>query len=134
MRVLIVESRQDLAAVWQRHLERLGLQVLQAQTGDQATAIIGEVSEDLDVILIDLDLTVGSPIGVADYARMRRPLTNVIFVSDTTFFSDGSLFALSSNARAHLKTGTAPEDLAAIVEHYAIRHDLTVPPMRLPVV
>ncbi len=132
MHVLIVESRQDLSALWQRHLERLGMTVTTATTGDQATAIIG--AQDLDVILIDLVIAEGSALGVSDYARVRRPSTNVIFVSDTSFFSDGSLFALSSNARAHVKTGTPPEDLAAIVEHYAIRHDLTVPPMRLPVV
>lgn len=106
--------------------------VITATTGDQATAIIG--SQDLDVILIDLVIAEGSALGVSDYARVRRPSTNVIFVNDTSFFSDGSLFALSSNARAHIKTGTPPEDLAAIVEHYAIRHDLTVPPMRLPAV
>jgi hypothetical protein len=42
----------------------------------------------------------------------------VIFVTDTTFFSDGSIFAITPNARALVRTSAPPEDIAAMVEHY----------------
>ena len=41
------------------------------------------------------------------------------FVTNTTFFSDGSIFAHAQNARAFLQSNTPPEDLAAMVVHYA---------------
>jgi hypothetical protein len=43
----------------------------------------------------------------------------VIFVTDTSFFSDGSIFNLAANACAFIQTNTPPEDIAALVEHYA---------------
>jgi hypothetical protein len=54
---------------------------------------------------------------VADYAQYRQPDAALIFVTDTTFFSDGSIFSLIPNARAFLQSGTPPDDLAALVEH-----------------
>jgi hypothetical protein len=41
-------------------------------------------------------------------------------VTNTSFFSDGSIFAFASNACAFVRRGTPPEDLAAMVEHYGI--------------
>jgi len=60
----------------------------------------------------------GSALAVADYANYRQPDARVIFVTNTSFFSDGSIFAHSANARAFVPSGTPPEDLAAMVEHY----------------
>ena len=116
MNILIVESNEDLARIWRRHLERQGHQVFWSDTADQATDAIR--APKFDVILIDLVLREGSALGVSDYARIRQPDTNLVFVTDTSFFSDGSLFTVSPNARALVKTATKPADLAAIVEHY----------------
>jgi len=116
MRVLIVEHNPNLSWLWKRHIERLGNDVDVADTVDGAMDAVR--STFFDVMLIDLILPDGSAIGLADYARMTSSETNVVFVTDTTFFSDGSLFAFSGNARALVKSGTAPEDLAAIVTHY----------------
>ena len=69
--------------------------------------------------MLDIVLSEGSALAVADFANYRCPRARVIFVTNTTFFSDGSIFAHSSNACAYVKTETPPEDLAAIVEHYA---------------
>jgi DNA-binding response OmpR family regulator len=116
MQVLIVESNPALAEVWRGHLERQGMVVTTAQTGSAACRRIAVGT--FDVIILDLVLSDGSAFAVADLARYRRPETSVIFVTDTAFFSDGSIFSLMPNARAFVQSGTRPEDLAAMVEHY----------------
>lgn len=121
MKVLIVEARRDLGALWQLHLERQGAKVSRAE--DQHSAIAALLRHEFDVILLDLDLGAGIPGGgpaaVADFASYRRPDAKVIFVTSSSFFSDGSIFRHHSNAHAFLPTTTAPDDLAAVVEHYA---------------
>jgi DNA-binding response OmpR family regulator len=116
MDVLIVESSGELALLWQRHLLRQGAAVTIASCGDAAVACLTERA--FDVIILDLVLAHGSALAVADYAQFRLPDSSVIFVTDTTFFSDGSIFALNANARALVQTSTPPEDLAAMVAHY----------------
>ena len=54
---------------------------------------------------------------IVDYYRC--PEARVIFVTNTTFFSDGSIFAHSPNACAYVPAATRPEDLAAMVDYYA---------------
>ena len=116
MDVLIVESSAELAQLWQSHLLRQGATVTIATSGDAAVDLLTENA--FDVIILDLVLTRGSALAVADYAQFRLPDSSVIFVTDTTFFSDGSIFALNANARALVQTSTPPEDLAAMVAHY----------------
>ena len=116
MKVLIVENNPNLSWLWKRHIERLGKKVDVAETVEDAMDRLRRAH--FDVMLVDLILPDGSAIGLADYARVTSPETNVVFVTDTTFFSDGSLFAFSGNARALVKAGSAPEDVAAIVTHY----------------
>ena len=116
MHVLIVQSNAQLGAIWQRHLERMGARVTLATSGADAVDVLE--SETFDVIVLDLVLREGSALTVADVANFRQPKANVVFVTDTTFFSDGSIFAHSANARAFLEKAMPPKDLAAIVEHY----------------
>jgi len=117
MRVLIVESSRDLSTVWGRHLERRGAEVSLAHDADRAIDLIRQ--EDFDVLVVNLVLEEGSALAVSDFVEYRCPGTSVIFVTDTTFFSDGSIFSMSPNARALVRSGTRPEDIAAMVEHYA---------------
>mgnify|MGYP000182750921 CR=1 FL=1 len=116
MRVLIVQSNEALCRVWTRHLERLGVHVKAAFTGTEAVARIED--ENFDCIVLDLVLEEGSALTVADVAYFRQPDASVVFVTDTTFFSDGSIFSHSANARAFVEKTTPPNDLAAIVQHY----------------
>ncbi len=116
MRVLIVQSNLHLGQLWKRHLERLDAVVDHVQTGEAALDLIE--TEALDVIVLDLVLAEGSALAVADFAQFRQPNANVVFVTDTTFFSDGSIFHHSANARAFIESATPPDDLVAIVEHY----------------
>jgi len=116
MRVLIVQSNEALCGVWTRHLERLGVTVTAARNGVDAVTMVEE--QTFDCIVLDLVLSEGSALTVADVAYFRQPGANVVFVTDTTFFSDGSIFSHSANARAFVEKTTPPNDLAAIVQHY----------------
>ncbi|QBF29989.1 response regulator transcription factor [Thalassococcus sp. S3] len=117
MNVMIVESRAELGALWMRHLQRQGYEVTLVM--DQDAAIAALYQTDFDVIILDLVLEKGSAFAVADFASYRRPDARVIFVTNTSFFSDGSIFAHAPNACAFVQTETPPEDLAAMIEHYA---------------
>lgn len=116
MRVLIVEGDPNLGWLWKRHLERCSAVV--TLVGTQDAAVDHLEHEEVEVIVLDLVLPDGSAIAVADYAAYRRPATKVVFVTNTTFFSDGSIFQHIPNACAFLPSATPPEDLAAVVEHY----------------
>ena len=116
MRVLIVEKENGLANLWQRHLERMGRQVSRAR--GQADGIAHLSAFETDIIILDLVLDDGSALAVADYASYRLPDSRVIFVTSTSFFSDGSIFSFAPNACAFVRSGTRPEDIAALVEHY----------------
>jgi len=117
MKVLIVESNPDLGRVWKRHLERHGAEV--TLVAGQEAAIRALYGQEFEIIVLDRVLETGSALAVADFASYRRPEARVIFVTNTTFFSDGSIFAHSPNACAYVQSATPPEDLAAMVEHYA---------------
>jgi len=116
MKVLIVESRPELGTLWSRHLERQGYAVTQVLSQDDAVCYLS--NDQADIIVLDLVLSQGSALAVADFASYRQPDARIIFVTDTTFFSDGSIFNHASNACAFLPAGTPPEDLAAMVAHY----------------
>ena len=116
MRALIVQRNADLGLIWQRHLERLDVQVARVHTQEDALQIVQ--TEQFDVVVLDLMLAEGCALVVADLVQFRQPEANVVFVTDTTFFSDGSIFHHSANARTLIKTATPPKDLAAIVHYY----------------
>lgn len=117
MDVLIVQSAPELGLLWQRHLHRCGMTVRVAESQDDAIATINIKAPD--IIILDLVLQNGSALAVADYANYRCPKTRVIFVTNTRFFSDGSIFSHVTNACAFVQTATPPEDLAAMVDYYA---------------
>ena len=122
MNVLIVESKRHLAELWRRALERLGAHVDIASSQDQAADMVA--AEIYHIVVLDLILDKGSAFAVADFMNYRQPDAQVIFVTNTSFFSDGSIFQLFSNACAYVQSETAPDDLAAIIEHYAAnRHN-----------
>lgn len=118
MRVLIVESNPELGRIWRRHMHRMGADV--TLVSDQTSAIHALRMQGFDIIVLDLVLEDGAALAIADFASYRRPDARVIFVTNTSFFSDGSIFNISANACAYVQSGTPPEDLAAMVEHYGV--------------
>jgi DNA-binding response OmpR family regulator len=116
MNTLIVEANPDLAGVWRRHLERQGCAVLVATSQEAAVSALRTAR--VDVIVLNLMLEDGSALAVADFASYRQPDARVVFVTRSSFFSDGSIFSLVPNACGFFPEQTPPEDLAAIVAHY----------------
>ena len=116
MQVLIVESRPELGEIWKRHLERHGMAVSLVHGQDEAIAALQLSAPQL--IVLDLVLEDGSAFAVADYANYRHPDTRVIFTTNTSFFSDGSIFRHAANACAFVPNEVNPDDLAAMVEYY----------------
>lgn len=119
MRVLIVESNPGLGSLWQSHIERLGGTVDLVNTQAEAIEVLRR--DAVSVIVLNLILEQGSAFAVADYASYKSPDARVIFVSNTSFFSDGSIFKLMPNTCAYVPLDTPPEDLAAIAQHYGTR-------------
>lgn len=117
MIVLIVEPEPSLGLLWKRHMVRQGAEVHLVENQDDALAVLRALP--VDMIVLDLVLPDGSALAISDYASYRRPDARVIFVTNTTFFSDGSIFLHSPNACAFLQSATPPEDLAAMVLHYS---------------
>lgn len=122
MTVLIVEANPELGKLWADHFGRRGMQA-RLVVGEEA-AISALRTETAEVIVVDLDLPGSGAIAVADYAAYRRPEARIVFVTASSFFSDGSIFSMSPNAAAFLPARTPPEDLAAVVEFHANRAGL----------
>ena len=114
--VLIVATYPELARIWRRYIERLGPRVDVVTSQEEAVAYLAD--NPVDVIVLDLMLQEGSAIAVADYASYRRPGARVVFVNNSTFFSDGSIFDHIPNAAAVVRHRTPPNDLAAIVAYH----------------
>ena len=119
MKVLIVESEYELGLVWQRALERFGVKVV--LVADQSTAVQALQNQNFDLIVLDLVLENGSAFAISDFANYRQPAAQVMFVTNTSFFSDGSIFKHCSNACAYVQSATPPVDIAMMVNHYAAR-------------
>ncbi len=117
MNVLIVQCQSSLARIWKHHLGRFGANVDIASSQDDAIDILR--TKDFRVIILDLTDNVTGALAISDFANYRQPEARVVFVTNTCFFSDGSIFQHCTNARAFLPTGTPPDDLAAMVEHFA---------------
>ena len=98
---------------------RLGVKVILVTT--QTKAIQALRIQEFDLIVLDLVLENGSVFAISDFANYRRPGAKVMFVTNTSFFSDGSIFQHCSNACAYVQSATAPEDIAMMVTHYAAR-------------
>lgn len=120
MQVLIVEGDPNLGWLWRRHLERCGCNVTLTQ--NQAEAVDALRQETVNIIVLDLILDDGSAFAIADFASYRQPDAKVIFVTDSGFFSDGSIFQYIPNACALMPSKLPPEDLSALVQHYGDSH------------
>ncbi len=117
MKVLILEGQAALASVWAACLRRLGAEVTVVDSQQDAIAFLQRGF--VDILIVNLALAKGSALAVADFVSYRHPDTKIIPVTSSSFFADGSVFQHIPNACTSLGSGTPPEDLAAIVQHYA---------------
>lgn len=114
--ILIVASNLDLSAIWAKHLERQDHSVIVVASQTKAVEFLCEQTPD--VIVLDVMLDDGSAIATADFASYRCPETRIVFVTRSTFFSDGSLFQHIPNTAAIIPEKTKPTDLAEIVAYH----------------
>ena len=119
MNLLIVEDQVGLAMLWRKHLERQEANVTLASDEESAVKLLTDKA--FDVVILDLDLAEGSALAVADFASFRQPDVQVICVTSSSFFSDGSIFNLCANACALIQADTSPNDIAAMAEHFGAR-------------
>ncbi|GHF04979.1 response regulator [Aliiroseovarius zhejiangensis] len=113
MRVLIVETNPALTRLWSDHLLRQGITVDCAHDPDQARDLLDQQS--YDVVAVNTDFAGGKGIVIADYVAFRLPQARVVFVTSSTFFSDGSIFNHITNAHACVSADTPSEDLANVI-------------------
>ena len=106
MNVLIMESKRHLAELWHRALERLGFHVDITSSQDQVSDMAAV--ETNHIVVLDLILDEGSVFAVADFMNYRQPDAQVIFVTNTSFFPEGSIFQFFSNACAYLQSEQRP--------------------------
>ena len=128
--VLIVQEEPDLAILWARHLSRLGAHVDIVATGELAIRAVSR--RHYDAVVLDLMHSDGLAFPVADLMAFRQPEAAAIFVTRSSFFSDGSVFRHAQNARAVLRSSTDPRDLAEIVMHYGTGKASVTPDREAP--
>ena len=114
--ILIVASNPDLSKIWAKHLERQNHSVKVVTNQSDAVDVLCDKKPD--VLVLDVMLEDGSAIATADFASYRRPDTRIVFVTRSTFFSDGSLFQHIPNTAAIIPERTRPADLAEIVAYH----------------
>lgn len=116
MKVLIVESEPELGWMWKRHLDRNNCEAHLVHGEDAAIEYLRHLR--FDVIVLNVMLRHGSAFAVSDFANYRQPDARVVFVTNSSFFADGSIFSHSANACTMIPADSTPDDLAAVVEHY----------------
>ncbi|MBT8426262.1 MAG: response regulator [Silicimonas sp.] len=114
--ILIVSSNRNLARIWAKHLERQGNAVMVRTSASDAVDYAR--MNVIEVVVLDLMLEKCSAFSVADYISYRHPHARVVFVTRTSFFSDGSLFRHVPNTAAIVQEDTPPSDLAEIVAYH----------------
>jgi CheY-like chemotaxis protein len=119
VQVLIVEPNRDLARIWAGFLARQGLVCTIACSAGEAIDVLR--AREFDAMVLDMELDGGEAISVADFATYRNPEIPIIAVTARGFFSDSAIFQLVPNARGLLRSPLRPEDMAALVEHYAAK-------------
>ena len=115
MKVLIVEHNEDLGRIWAGFLTRQGWEVDVATSQKDAISLMR--FHDYDALVLEIVLPDGGAIAISDYATYRFPNIPIITVTNSSFFSDGSIFNLMPNARGIMRTPFKVDDLAALLEH-----------------
>ncbi len=121
MRVLVVQDNPDLGSIWCKFLNRHGLDARLVTS--EAAAIDALEADRFDVLVLEPVLDGGGGLCIADLAAFRYPDMPIIAVTKSSFFADGSIFAMIPNACGLLRTPVKPEDLVAYLEHFAPRRE-----------
>lgn len=115
--ILIVEHNRELGKLWHGHIARQNAGAILCSGQDEAIAALS--NQPISLMVLNLILPGESAFAIADFAAYRRPQAKIIFVTSSTFFSDGSLFQHVKNACMMVPEDIAPEDLGALAQHYS---------------
>lgn len=116
MQILMFETSELRGNHWAEHLRGEGMEVDVTGCPDNAISLLNRRGYDLLVIGLGIDGMGG--LDLAHYAAYRQPGANVIFVTSSGRYADGSIFTLASNASALIGGDTRAEDVAAMAEHF----------------
>ena len=116
MNVLLVQSDPQLASLWAGHLAEEGVSAAMARGQREAVRLLQ--TQGFAAVVLDLDLEEGCALAVADLIAYRWPSLPILFVTGRAMFADGSIFAVSANARAYLQRDVAPSDLTTLVMYF----------------
>ena len=119
IRVLIVGGGGNVRWMWTRHLMEQGFVVNTVTTEDEAIDRLR--TRAYDVVVVDLSDQRDAAPGISDYANVRRPHAQLIFISSHDYVADGLTFQMCSNACAMVPAHGYPSDLSAVVQHFAER-------------
>ena len=122
MNILVVQDNKDLGLIWCRFLCRHGLFAHLVTNQEDAFAAIND--NHYDALVVEPAMEDGGGIPVADFATYRNPDIAILAVTKSTFFSDGSIFAMIPNVRGFMRTPVRPSDLVAYLEHCAQRREV----------
>ncbi len=110
--VLIAEDEADVRRLIRRHLERRGMQVLEARNGLEALSIARRHSQPLDLLVTDVMMPAMNGVALAEALRLRQPTLPVLFV---TGFADGGLTERLANETV-VKKPLSARSLGAVIQ------------------
>jgi DNA-binding response OmpR family regulator len=113
--VLLVEDDEDTRFALTRILAREGYLVLTAATGHDAVGVLWDVSEPIDVVLLDVGLPDVSGVDLCARLRELRPATSVVVLTGEAEPADAARL-LELGVRRYFRKPIEPDELLATVE------------------
>ena len=116
MKILIYEETRTIGLVWKRFLTRFNFEVFLSSQINDAAEILSQGG--IDTFIVDASTGMRAVATLSDLASFSNPDISIIAVTSGRFFTDGAIFNLVPNLRSCVTTDIAPDDLAAMVEHF----------------
>jgi DNA-binding response OmpR family regulator len=113
--VLLVEDDEDTRFALTRILVREGYLVLTAATGHDAIGMLWDVSEPIDVVLLDVGLPDVSGVDLCARLRELRPTMSVVVLTGEAEPAEATRL-LELGVRRYFRKPIEPDELLATVE------------------
>jgi DNA-binding response OmpR family regulator len=129
-RILVVDDERDIRALIRIHLERAGLQIIEAESGRQAIERLQE--HPIELMILDLMMDDGNGFEVLQYLRENRSKTLVIALSARREVQD-KVDTLGLGADDYVTKPFSPIELLARIQALLRRH-LPPAPLRSEII
>ena len=117
MKVLLVEDDYALRMVWEDALTDGNYNYTSAGTTSEGMRAL--MTEEFDVVVLDLLLAEGNSLSLTHYIAYAMPLVPIIVVTGSGFFPNGELGPLAPNVDWLLRKPLPVSDFIAMVDHAA---------------